>query len=137
MNKGLTHPVPHFYIVFSLPGKGLCDLLWSFCVRHHPLPSVVRRKLSHLNLVFWNHWTNLNQMWQGWSFGGSFSKLCPTTSPFKMAAITKHRNFFSCSLLLYLNELKNLLVRIKFYWSWAGGPVIIVRTAANLYWNAN
>jgi hypothetical protein len=28
-----------------------------------------------------------------------------------MAAITKHRNFFSCSLLLYLNELKNLLVR--------------------------
>jgi hypothetical protein len=76
-------------------------------------------------------------MWQGWSLGGSFSKLCPTTSPFKMAAITKHRNFFSCSLLLYLNELKNLLVRIKFYWSWAGGPVIIMRTAVNLYWNAN
>jgi hypothetical protein len=26
------------------------------------------------------------------------------------------------------NFIENLLVRTKFYWSWAGGPVIIVRT---------
>jgi len=26
--------------------------------------------------------------------------------------------------------MKNLLVRTKFYWSWAGGPVLIVRTVS-------
>jgi len=26
------------------------------------------------------------------------------------------------------NEKSNLLVRTKFYWSWTGGPVLIVRT---------
>jgi hypothetical protein len=31
------------------------------------LPSlVVRRKLSHLNLLLWNPWTKLSQTWQGW-----------------------------------------------------------------------
>jgi len=25
-------------------------------------------------------------------------------------------------------KMKNLLVRTKFYWFWAGGPVLIVRT---------
>jgi hypothetical protein len=31
--------------------------------------------------------------------------------------------------LIFLIKLKNLLVWTKFYWSWAGGPVDIVRTA--------
>ena len=50
----------------------------SFC---HHLASV-RRKLSHLNLLLWNRSTKLNQTWQGWSLGGSLSKLCLTASPF-------------------------------------------------------
>ena len=29
--------------------------------------------------------------------------------------------------------MKNLLVRTKFYWSWAEGPVLIVRTAIYRY----
>ena len=27
--------------------------------------------------------------------------------------------------------MKNLLVRTKLYWSWAGGPVLIMRTVAD------
>ena len=50
----------------------------SFC---HHLASVVRRKLSHLNLLLWDPWTKLNQTWLGWSLGGSRSKLCPTDLP--------------------------------------------------------
>jgi hypothetical protein len=42
---------------------------------------VICRKLSHLNLLLWNPWTKLNQTWQGWSLGGSLSKLCPTAPP--------------------------------------------------------
>ena len=38
-------------------------------------------KRSHLNLLLWNRWTKLNQTWQGWSLGGSLSKLCPTAPP--------------------------------------------------------
>jgi hypothetical protein len=38
-------------------------------------------KRSHLNLLIWNRWTKLNQTWQGWSLGGSLSKLCPTAPP--------------------------------------------------------
>jgi hypothetical protein len=44
-------------------------------------PSVVRRKLSHLNLLLWKPWTELNQTWQGWSLGGYLSILCPTAPP--------------------------------------------------------
>ena len=58
-------------ILFSSPGQGQV----SFC---HHLASVVRRKLSHLNLLLW---TKLNQTWQGWSLGGSLSNLCPTDPP--------------------------------------------------------
>ena len=50
----------------------------SFC---HHLSSVIRRKLSHLNLLLWNPWTKLNQTWQRWSLGGSLSKFCPTNPP--------------------------------------------------------
>jgi hypothetical protein len=41
------------------------------------LPSLgIHLKLSHLNLLLWNHWTKLNQIWLGWSLDGPFSKLC-------------------------------------------------------------
>ena len=67
--------------VFSSPGQrpslGVRRPSSSVVVR----PSVVRRKLSHLNLLLWNLWTKLNQTWQGWSLSGSLSKLCPTASP--------------------------------------------------------
>jgi hypothetical protein len=63
--------------VFSSPGQRPCELLPSLGVH----PSVVRHKLSHLNLLLWNPWTKLTQTWQGWSLGGSLSKLCPTDSP--------------------------------------------------------
>jgi hypothetical protein len=53
---------------FSSPGQRPGELL----------PSVVRCKLSHLNLLLWNPWTKLNQTWQGWSLGGFLSKLCLT-----------------------------------------------------------
>jgi hypothetical protein len=65
---------------FSSPGHV------SFC---HHLASVVRRKLSHLNLFLWNPWTKLNQTWQGWSLGGSLLKLC----------LTFQRRRFKCDLL--------------------------------------
>jgi hypothetical protein len=34
---------------------------------------------------------DLKQIWLGWSLG----------DPFKMAAVTKNRNFFNCQFLLY------------------------------------
>ena len=37
--------------------------------------------------------------WPGWFLSDPLSKLF--CSPFKMAAITKNRNFFNCLLLLY------------------------------------
>ena len=66
-----------FLLVFSSHGQRPCVLLPSLGVR----PSVVRCKLSHLNLLLWNPWTKLNQTWQGWSLGGSLSKLCLTDLP--------------------------------------------------------
>ena len=30
----------------------------------------------------------------------------------------------------FLKKMTNLLVRTKFYWSWAGGPVLILRTVS-------
>jgi hypothetical protein len=87
----------------------------SFC---HHLASIVRRKLSHLNLLLWNHWTKLNQTWQGWSLGGSLSKLCLTASPpFKMAAVTKNRHFFNCPLLLYYKSKWAQIVTAA-TWQW-------------------
>jgi hypothetical protein len=47
------------------------------------------------NLLLWNRGTKLKQIWLGWSLGGPLSILCPT-APFKLAAVTKNRNFFSC-----------------------------------------
>ena len=50
----------------------------SFC--HHLAsvrPSVVRRKLSHFNLLIRNHWANCNQTLVEWSMDGPLPKLCP------------------------------------------------------------
>ena len=47
-----------------------------FC---HHLASVVRRKLSHLNLLLRNHWVNCNQTLVEWSFDGPLPQLCPVT----------------------------------------------------------
>ena len=46
----------------------------SFC---HHLASVVRRKLSHLNLLLRNHWANCDQTLVEWSLDGPLPKLCP------------------------------------------------------------
>jgi hypothetical protein len=46
----------------------------SFC---HHLASVVRSKLSHLNLLLRNHWANCNQTLVEWSLDGPLPKLCP------------------------------------------------------------
>jgi len=42
-----------------------------------------------------------------------------------------HWSKSNCWIYFYivLNKNKNLLVRTKFYWNWAGGMVLIVRTA--------
>ena len=32
----------------------------------------------HLNLLLWNRWTKLKQIWLGWSLGGPLSIMCPT-----------------------------------------------------------
>jgi hypothetical protein len=60
----------HDYVHFSFSRLQLL-----FAITCHP--SVVRHKLSHLNLLLWNPWTKLNQTWQG----GSLSQLCPTVPP--------------------------------------------------------
>ena len=70
-----------FAYLFSSPGHRPYELLPPLGIRR-PSPSVVRRKLPHLNLLFWKPWTKLNQTWQGWSLGGFLSKMCPTAPPF-------------------------------------------------------
>ena len=51
----------------------------SFC--HHlasvVCPSVIRRKLSHFNLLLRNHWPNCNQTLLEWFLDGPLPKLCP------------------------------------------------------------
>jgi hypothetical protein len=44
---------------------------------YHHLPSVVRSKLSHLNLLLRNHWANCNQTLVEWFLDGHLPKLCP------------------------------------------------------------
>jgi hypothetical protein len=46
----------------------------SFC---HHLTSVVRRKFSHLNLLFRNHWADCNQNLVEWSLDGPLPNVCP------------------------------------------------------------
>ena len=78
----------------------------------HHLASVIRRKLSHLNLL-WNRWTKLNQTWQGWSL----SHLWQFHPPFKMAAVTINRHFFNCPLLLYYKS-KWAQILTAATWQW-------------------
>jgi hypothetical protein len=57
----------------------------SFC---HHLASVVRRKLSHLNLLLRNHWANSNQTLVEWSLDGSLPKLCSViTTSYHVTAV--------------------------------------------------
>jgi hypothetical protein len=62
---------------FSSPGLWPGELLPSLGVRR---PSVVRRKLSHLNLLLRNHWANCNQPLVEWSLG-IHVKTPPTKTP--------------------------------------------------------
>ena len=73
---------------FWLPGQRPCENL-----------SIVRRKLSHLNLLLWNQGVKIKQNLTGVvPFQNYISQSCP---PFKMAVVAKNRNFFNCPLLLY------------------------------------
>ena len=75
--------------IISSPGQRPCELLPSLGIR----PSVVRRNLSHLNLLLWSRdgpWVDPFQNY-----------VRQPRPPFKMAAVTKNRNFFNCPLLLY------------------------------------
>ena len=63
----------------------------SFC---HHLASVVRRKLSHLNLLLRNHWAYCNQTLVEWSLGGSLTKVCsviPTSNQYGRQAKNRKR----------------------------------------------
>jgi hypothetical protein len=63
-------------------------------------------KRSHLNLRLRNHWTKLNQTWQGWSLGGSLSKLCPTAP----SSSQKNQNYsFPCSCSQNLSSFRFII----------------------------
>jgi hypothetical protein len=71
-----------FFIDFQLLAH-LVKCHVSFC--HHlasivARPSVVRRKLSHFNILIRNHWANCNQTLVEWSLDGPLPKLCPVIS---------------------------------------------------------
>ena len=77
----LIFPCQHFAVVsclalcsplffFSSPGHRPCELLPWVSVRR---PSV---SFSHLNLLFWNHWTELNQTCQKYSLDDPLLDLC-------------------------------------------------------------
>ena len=63
--------------LFSSPGQRPCELLPSLGIRLSVRPSVVRRKLSHFNLLLRNHWANCNQTLVEWSLDGPLLKMCP------------------------------------------------------------
>jgi hypothetical protein len=52
-------------------------------------------KRSHLNLLLWNCWTKLKQIWLGWSLGGPLSIMCPTAPPSIQDGQTGSRNLTS------------------------------------------
>ena len=63
----------------------------SFC---HHFATVVRRKLSHLNLLLRNHWAYCNQTLVEWSLGGSLTKVCsviPTSNQYGRQAKNRKR----------------------------------------------
>ena len=57
----------------SSPGHRPCELLSWLGIRRHRRPSI---SFSHLNLLLWNHWTDLNQTCQKYSLDGPLSDLC-------------------------------------------------------------
>ena len=82
----------------------------SFC---HHLASVVRRKLSHLNLLLRNHWAYCNQTLVEWSLGGSLTKVCsviPTSNQYGRQAKNRKRGdeilIVHCCFSISQNELK-------------------------------
>jgi len=66
-------------LVFSSPGQRPGELLPSLCVRRRP--SVVRRKLSHLNLLLWNPWTKLIKPGRDGPWVGPFQNCVRQTRP--------------------------------------------------------
>ena len=82
-------------------------------------------KRTHLNLLLWNRSTKLNQTWQDGPWVGHFQNCVRQSRPlFKMAVVTKNRNFFKWPKLLYFkpenvhnDELFNIYYRI-FYELW-------------------
>ena len=82
----------------------------SFC---HHLASVVRRKLSHLNLLLINHWAYCNQTLVEWSLDGSLTKMCPvipTSNQYGRQAKNRKRGdailIVHCCFSISQNELK-------------------------------
>jgi hypothetical protein len=70
--RKISQKNPKYMLNCSLPFWSYCPFyltwpkaMWTFAITWRP--SVVRRKLSHLNLLLWNCWTKLNQTWKGWS----------------------------------------------------------------------
>ena len=74
------------------------------------------RNISHLYL-FSNHWIALSQTLQELSLVEFLSKLCLTCPLYKMAAVTKSRNFFNCPLLLYFkSKWAQILTAAAWHW---------------------
>ena len=86
-------------------------------------------KRSHLNLLLWNRWTKIKEIWLGWSLGDPISILCPTAPPsiqngccYQKIGISLVVNFsnFNCSymamssltyILFFVRSHQNLLLR--------------------------
>ena len=82
----------------------------SFC---HHLASVVRRKLSNLNLLLRNHRANCNQTLVEWSLDGPLPKLCttiPTSNQYGRQARNRKKGdeilIVHCCFSICQNELK-------------------------------
>jgi hypothetical protein len=84
--------------VVPLPSLGVCRR-----------PSVVRHKLSHLNLLLWNRWTKLNLTWQGWSLCDPFKIVSDSSalhSRWLLLLKIEISSIFHCCYSLSQNELK-------------------------------
>ena len=72
LHYGEMHIITAFWSPFFLARLDKGHV--SFC---HHLVSIVRRKLSHFNLLLRNYWANCNQTLVEWSFDGPLPKMCP------------------------------------------------------------
>jgi hypothetical protein len=72
--------------------------MWAFVIVWRPL-SVGRRSYTFPFLLFWNYWTKFG--WDGPWVVPLQNCVRQPRIPFKMAAVTKKRNFFNCYLLFY------------------------------------